>query len=118
MQSRSDPQFEITQILATRVDSNGIEWLLVQWGCTWIPQSQMADGHLRTQYLKKPKLVQGGARFHIPVEDGQQTAEDAVVAIRRQKPKYEDKDPKMEEDKDPKTEDLQAQRLYASPESP
>ena len=56
-QNMSDPQFEVTQILATRVDSSGEEWLLVQWGCTWIPQSKMASGAMHTEYLKKPKLV-------------------------------------------------------------
>ena len=76
----ADTMFEVTQILATRKDSENDEWVLVQWGCTWVLRSALEEGHLLTEYLAKEKLVQ---RVHVPVEAGTQTELDAAVLKRR-----------------------------------
>ena len=79
----AEPKFEVTQILATRIDSDNDEWLLVQWGCTWIPRSAMMGGMMLHDYLIKPKL--STTRVHIPIEEGTQTAADADQCRKRDK---------------------------------
>ena len=82
-----DTTFEVTQILATRFDSDNDEWMLVQWGCTWVLKSALADGQLLRDYLDKPKLSQSGTRVHIPIEDGTQTQVDADAFYKRKERK-------------------------------
>ena len=79
----AEPKFEVTQILATRFDADNDEWLLVQWGCTWMPRSAMAGGLMLHEYLIKPKL--STIRVHIPIEAGTQTASDADHCRKRDK---------------------------------
>lgn len=79
----TEPVFEVTQILASRFDCDDDQWLLVQWGCTWIPRSSLEDGPLLQAYLVKPMLSQSGTRVHIPIEEGQQTSLDAAAFYRR-----------------------------------
>ena len=79
----TEPVFEVSQILATRFDIDNDQWLLVQWGCTWIPRSSIEDGKLLQDYLAKPMLSQSGTRVHIPIEEGQQTAVDAEAFYKR-----------------------------------
>ena len=88
-----DTTFEVTQILATRFDSDNDEWMLVQWGCTWVLKSALADGQLLRDYLDKPKLSQSGTRVHIPIENGTQTQADADAFYKRKARKKQlDKD--------------------------
>ena len=72
--------FEITQILASRRDCDGDEWVLVQWGCTWVLRSAVADGVLIDEFGGKAKLIQS---IQIPIEAGSQTETDAVEHRRR-----------------------------------
>lgn len=88
--SELDAKFEVTQILASRCDSDGDEWLLVQWGCTWILRAGMTAGPLLEEFVHKPKLSQLSVR--IPIEEGTQTAFDADAAAaesQRKKQKLE-----------------------------
>ena len=76
----ADAKFEVTQILASRLDCENDEWVLVQWGCTWVLRSALEEGQLLTEYLAKEKLLQ---RVRLPVEAGTQTEVDAAVVKRR-----------------------------------
>ena len=89
MSKSPQPKFEVTQILATRLDSNDQGWFLVQWGCSWIPCDHMLDSTMLRDYLAKPKLSQSGLRVHVPVESGTQTAVDAENCRKRNKTQHQ-----------------------------
>ena len=73
-----DCHFEVTQILASRVDDAGHRWYLVQWGCTWIPREAMVDGPIKTAWATASLM---DARVAIPQAD----ADDVVVSHKRSK---------------------------------
>ena len=75
-----ESKFEVTQILASRRDRDGDEWLLVQWGCTWVLRTAMAEGPLLDDFVSKAKLIQS---MQIPIEAGSQTEADAAAHSRR-----------------------------------
>ena len=72
--------FEVTQILASRVDTAGDQWVLVQWGCSWVLRSGIADGPLLTEFNDKAKLFQ---RVNVPIEAGSQLEVDAAAYLQR-----------------------------------
>lgn len=76
--SGADPKFEVTQIMASRVDDAGKWWYLVQWGCTWVPRNAMVDGPIRTAWTDTAKMR---ARVTIPQELSD-ASDDAPVAKR------------------------------------
>ena len=94
MAQNDESKFEVTQILASRRDRDGDEWLLVQWGCSWVLRTAMAEGPLLDDFVSKAKLMQS---MQIPIEAGSQIEADAAAHSRRQET-ADEPSPKLQRD--------------------
>ena len=84
----TDTVFEVTEILASRLDLGGKKWYLVQWGCSWVPHSAMADGRIKDAWIAKTKLSPTVARVTIPdaeCEQASQSSDDSEPESKRAK---------------------------------
>ena len=78
--SEADNNFEVTQIMASRIDDGGDQWFLVQWGCTWIPRSALVEGPIKTAWMASTKI-----QTPVTIPEEQHETSDDETGVKRAK---------------------------------